>query len=110
MPTVASSKRNPQPHESPIYSNLVPAYQALWPAVARRGLMPPFVLWISPPGPNVLEVGVGTGLSLDSYPSDVSVTGVDLSESMLAEAEQLISDARLDSHQRDADERRVVDI
>ena len=35
---------------------------------------------------------MGTGLSLESYPHDTQVTGVDLSESMLAEAEQLIAE------------------
>ncbi len=35
---------------------------------------------------------MGTGLSLESYPRDASVTGVDLSESMLAEAQQLIAE------------------
>ncbi len=33
---------------------------------------------------------MGTGLSLDSYPKNISLTGVDLSEAMLAEAELLI--------------------
>ena len=31
----------------------------------------------------VLEVAVGTGLNLGAYPSDVSLTGIDLSEAML---------------------------
>jgi ubiquinone/menaquinone biosynthesis C-methylase UbiE len=31
-------------------------------------------------------VGVGTGLNLDSYPADVSITGVDLSPGMLEHA------------------------
>lgn len=90
MPTLASSKRPPQPHASPIYNHLVPAYQAVWPAVARKRIASAVRSLNIPAGSKVLEVGVGTGLSLDSYPSDVSVTGVDLSESMLAEAEQLI--------------------
>lgn len=34
----------------------------------------------------VLEIGVGTGLNLPRYPAQVTVTGVDLSESMLARA------------------------
>lgn len=34
----------------------------------------------------VLEIGVGTGLNLPHYPTDVTVTGVDVSESMLAHA------------------------
>ncbi len=35
---------------------------------------------------DVLEVGIGTGLNLDCYPADVSITGVDLSPSMLEHA------------------------
>lgn len=39
------------------------------------------------PGEHILEVGVGTGLSLPLYPRDVQVTGVDISPDMLARAE-----------------------
>ena len=92
MTTVVSRKPEHQPHDSPIYSNLVPAYQALWPAVARRRISAAIRSLQIPAGSRVLEVGVGTGLSLDSYPTDVSITGVDLSEPMLAEAKQLVAD------------------
>lgn len=34
----------------------------------------------------VLEVAIGTGLNLDRYPDDVTVTGIDLSPQMLAQA------------------------
>ena len=37
-------------------------------------------------GDRVLEVGVGTGLSLPMYPSSVQVTGIDVSSEMLAKA------------------------
>lgn len=90
MPTLARSKQSPQPHTSPIYNHLVPAYQALWPAVARKRIFAAIRSLNILSGAKVLEVGVGTGLSLEGYPTDVSITGVDLSESMLAEAEQLI--------------------
>jgi phosphatidylethanolamine/phosphatidyl-N-methylethanolamine N-methyltransferase len=38
------------------------------------------------PGERILEVGVGTGLSLPLYPADVQVTGIDVSPEMLARA------------------------
>lgn len=38
------------------------------------------------PGENILEVGVGTGLSLPLYPRNVRVTGIDLSADMLERA------------------------
>ncbi|HEY8553794.1 MAG TPA: class I SAM-dependent methyltransferase [Burkholderiales bacterium] len=38
------------------------------------------------PGDRVLEVGVGTGLSLPLYPSGVHVTGIDVSPEMLQRA------------------------
>jgi len=81
-----------QPHSSPFYNHLVPAYQALWPAVARRRIRAAIASLEIAPDAKVLEVGVGTGISLDSYPTHASVTGVDLSESMLAEAQQLIEE------------------
>src|SRR5207247_8032770 len=37
-------------------------------------------------GERVLEVGVGTGINAPLYPSDCSVTGIDLSSSMLEKA------------------------
>ena len=38
------------------------------------------------PGERILEVGVGTGLSLPLYPRNVSVVGIDISRDMLAQA------------------------
>jgi phosphatidylethanolamine/phosphatidyl-N-methylethanolamine N-methyltransferase len=38
------------------------------------------------PGERILEVGVGTGLSLPLYPQDVSVVGIDISREMLQQA------------------------
>jgi len=42
------------------------------------------------PGDNILEVGVGTGLSLPLYPEDVKVTGIDISAEMLEKARQRV--------------------
>jgi phosphatidylethanolamine/phosphatidyl-N-methylethanolamine N-methyltransferase len=43
------------------------------------------------PGDRVLEVGVGTGINAPLYPADCSVTGVDLSSSMLEKARDRIA-------------------
>lgn len=81
----------PKPHESRFYHNLVPAYQAVWPAVAKRRIQMNLSNLKIASGSKILEVGVGTGMSLEAYPADSEVLGVDLSESMLAEAETMIA-------------------
>ena len=49
------------------------------------------------PGESVLEVGVGTGLSLPLYPRNVRVTGIDVSREMLAKARARASVAALEN-------------
>jgi phosphatidylethanolamine/phosphatidyl-N-methylethanolamine N-methyltransferase len=47
------------------------------------------------PGDRVLEVGVGTGLSLPLYPRDVRLTGIDVSREMLEKARARVARLRL---------------
>src|SRR5574341_325853 len=47
------------------------------------------------PGDRVLEVGVGTGISLPLYPRDVRLTGVDVSSEMLERARARVARAKL---------------
>ena len=47
------------------------------------------------PGDRVLEVGVGTGLSLPLYPSSVRITGIDVSREMLEKARERVARRRL---------------
>lgn len=47
------------------------------------------------PGEHVLEVGVGTGLSLPEYPDGVRVTGIDLSPEMIQHAQARVEDLEL---------------
>ena len=57
------------------------------------------------PGERVLEVGVGTGLSLPLYPSYCQVTGIDLSKQMLRKGEDKVARYKFDHvrlHQMDA--------
>lgn len=59
------------------------------------------------PGREVLEVGVGTGLSLPLYRHDKRVVGIDLSPEMLARARARVAADRLDHvaalHEMDAE-------
>jgi phosphatidylethanolamine/phosphatidyl-N-methylethanolamine N-methyltransferase len=48
-------------------------------------------------GGRVLEVGVGTGISLPLYSRDVRITGVDLSDAMLDKARDRVRESRLDN-------------
>jgi phosphatidylethanolamine/phosphatidyl-N-methylethanolamine N-methyltransferase len=48
------------------------------------------------PGQRILEVGVGTGLSLPYFRPDSHVTGIDISAEMLAKAEQRVARQGLD--------------
>ena len=92
MSNQLETRTGPVPHSSPLYKTFVPAYQAIWPKVAGKRIQGAIRSLDISSGAQVLEVGVGTGMSLSGYPADVKVTGVDLSESMLAEAEKLIAD------------------
>jgi phosphatidylethanolamine/phosphatidyl-N-methylethanolamine N-methyltransferase len=47
------------------------------------------------PGERILEVGVGTGLSLPMYPAWVALTGIDVSREMLEKARQRVARRRL---------------
>ena len=47
------------------------------------------------PGETVLDIGVGTGLALQSYPRHARVLGIDLSEGMLRRAQRRIQEYHL---------------
>ena len=49
------------------------------------------------PGDRVLEVGVGTGISLPLYPRDVRITGIDVSSEMLEKARGRVAQRRLEN-------------
>ncbi len=48
-------------------------------------------------GENVLDVGVGTGLSLSFFPSYCDVTGIDLSSEMLVQARKKVDEMGVDN-------------
>ncbi len=64
------------------------------------------------PGDHILEVGVGTGLSLPLYPHDVQVSGIDVSPEMLAKARQRCQEMELkqvELHEMDAEAMSFAD-
>jgi phosphatidylethanolamine/phosphatidyl-N-methylethanolamine N-methyltransferase len=48
-----------------------------------------------PQGGRLLEVGVGTGLSLPGYAANIRIVGIDLSEPMLRKAQEKVIDQKL---------------
>jgi phosphatidylethanolamine/phosphatidyl-N-methylethanolamine N-methyltransferase len=48
------------------------------------------------PGEWLLDIGIGTGVSLETYPRDCHVVGIDISEGMLEKAKQRIDEVKLD--------------
>ena len=85
------STPNSQPHESPLYGDLASLYEPLFRWVFYPRIAAVIRSLKIPPGARVLEVGVGTGLSLDAYPPHAQVVGLDLAEDMLAKAQEKIN-------------------
>ena len=64
------------------------------------------------PSDRILEVGVGTGLSLTMYPRDVRITGIDVSTEMLAKARNRKQREKLDNvtlYEMDAEAMSLAD-
>ncbi|MBV7407440.1 class I SAM-dependent methyltransferase [Maritimibacter sp. DP1N21-5] len=76
------------------YARWAPVYDRTFGAVTNTGRRRA-VAHISTRSGTVLEVGVGTGLSLAHYKPDLSVTGIDFSEEMLGKARQKVEDQNL---------------
>jgi phosphatidylethanolamine/phosphatidyl-N-methylethanolamine N-methyltransferase len=82
---------NAQPHESRLYYE----FSHLYDLIFRRVFYPRIARVIRSldiePGARVLELGVGTGLSLDAYPSHCHVIGIDLAPDMLERAQDKVN-------------------
>lgn len=83
-------------HESRIYSTFSAIYDRTFGAVFAGRISRVLREMAIPVESRVLEVGVGTGLSLAAYPLDVDVVGVDLSPEMLQRAERKVEQAGWD--------------
>jgi phosphatidylethanolamine/phosphatidyl-N-methylethanolamine N-methyltransferase len=82
---------NAQPHESPLYYE----FSRLYDLIFRRVFYPRIARVIRSldieAGARVLELGVGTGLSLEAYPAHCHVVGIDLAPDMLERAQDKVN-------------------
>jgi phosphatidylethanolamine/phosphatidyl-N-methylethanolamine N-methyltransferase len=75
-----------EPHQSRVYSDLSYLYDSIFGRVFVDHEEQIIETLNFRPGQQVLEVGVGTGISLGAYPPYVHLIGIDPSEDMLAHA------------------------
>jgi phosphatidylethanolamine/phosphatidyl-N-methylethanolamine N-methyltransferase len=76
------------------YDRWAPIYDLVFGAVFRQGRTAAIAA-ANRLGGRVLEVGVGTGISLPGYSSGVRVFGIDISAAMLGEAKKRVDKLRL---------------
>lgn len=69
------------------YRRYAQSYDFYFGAVFQPGRRAVIDLMSCRSGDRILEVGVGTGLSLPLYPTDVHITGIDISVEMLEKAQ-----------------------
>jgi phosphatidylethanolamine/phosphatidyl-N-methylethanolamine N-methyltransferase len=79
------------------YRRYAKVYDALFGPVLQPGRKAVMQALECRPGDRVLEVGVGTGLSLPLYPPFVRVTGIDLSREMLEKARRRVGRRQLNN-------------
>jgi phosphatidylethanolamine/phosphatidyl-N-methylethanolamine N-methyltransferase len=77
------------------YARWAPVYDLVFGAVFERGRTAAIAA-AEGVGGRILEVGVGTGISLPDYRRSNRVIGVDLSEPMLRKAQERVADEALD--------------
>jgi phosphatidylethanolamine/phosphatidyl-N-methylethanolamine N-methyltransferase len=85
--TVEASRRG--------YRLFAPAYDLAFGLTLQHGRRLAIAALDCRPGDRILEVGVGSGLSLPLYPADVRLTGIDISSEMLAKAADRVKRRRL---------------
>jgi phosphatidylethanolamine/phosphatidyl-N-methylethanolamine N-methyltransferase len=78
------------------YARWAPVYDLVFGAVFDRGRQAAIVA-AERVGGRILEVGVGTGISLPDYARSNRLVGVDLSEPMLRKAQERVAEHRLDN-------------
>src|ERR671931_957460 len=74
-----------------VYENIAWAYDLVFGPALHPGRVDAIKRMGIRSGDRLLEVGVGTGINAALYPRDCSVTGIDLSSSMLEKAHDRIA-------------------
>src|ERR1700704_2114734 len=74
-----------------VYENIAWGYDLVFGPTLHPGRVNAIRRMGIKPGDRVLEVGVGTGINAALYPTDCSVTGIDLSSSMLEKARERVA-------------------
>lgn len=82
-----------------IYNVWAYFYDVFWPSIVHRRTTRAIQRMAIRKNERVLDIGVGTGLALPSYPDHARVVGIDLSEGMLRRARRRIDEHRLDGVQ-----------
>jgi phosphatidylethanolamine/phosphatidyl-N-methylethanolamine N-methyltransferase len=82
---------NSQPHESALYYEFSHLYDIFFGRVFYPRIVRVIRSLAIEPGARVLELGVGTGLSLEAYPQHCQVTGIDLAPEMLERAQDRVN-------------------
>jgi len=77
-----------------VYAGLARVYDTVFDWALRPGRLAAVRSLDLRQGQRILEVGVGTGLSLNTYPPGTEVTGIDISEPMLKRARLRAAEAR----------------
>jgi phosphatidylethanolamine/phosphatidyl-N-methylethanolamine N-methyltransferase len=73
------------------YRLFAPLYDFVFGLSLQQGRKLAIAALAARPGERILEVGVGSGMSLPMYPQDVSVIGIDISNEMLHKARHRIN-------------------
>src|SRR5712664_40283 len=74
-----------------VYEKLASVYDIIFGPTLHPGRLQALQRMAIGSGDRVLEVGVGTGINLALYPRDCSITGIDLSDSMLEKAHERVA-------------------
>ena len=74
-----------------VYEKLASVYDWVFGPTLQAGRLQAIQRMAISRGDRILEVGVGTGINLGLYPRDCSITGIDLSDSMLEKAYERVA-------------------